>query len=248
MQKPDCDDNIERPATINECPTSKKSLFDYFFDCNRAAWIAYDWIVPQYIHNANLKFNEIFVPTADFVRISQMLNQLNNVCILEVNRIQDESRKKKKKEKQQERIDLFVESKCWDAFLCTSFSTNIFFHHPCFCAGILFVVSDESSVAAGWWYWNSKNSEHAKLFEKFKCRSKRKMFYSHKWLFSLCLCVLIFVCCAFTLSFSRSLALSMSVSVCILIPIRCTARGLKLLLIHLNALWCDGRCEFRSVF
>lgn len=127
MQKPDCDDNIERPATINECPTSKKSLFDYFFDCNRAAWIAYDWIVPQYIHNANLKFNEIFVPTADFVRISQMLNQLNNVCILEVNRIQDKSRKKKKREKQQERIDLFVESKCWDAFLCTSFSTNIFF-------------------------------------------------------------------------------------------------------------------------
>lgn len=123
--------------------------------------------------------------------------------------------RRKKKEKQQERIDLFVESKCWDAFLCTSFSTNIFFHHPCFCAGILFVVSDESSVAAGWWYWNSKNSEHAKLFEKFKCRSKCKMFYSHKWLFSLCLCVLIFVCCAFTLSSSRSFSLSLNKCVCV---------------------------------
>lgn len=81
MQKAECDDNVERPATVDECPTSKKSLFDYYFDCNRAAWIAYDWIVPQYIHNANLNFNEIFVPTADSVRIAQMLNQLNNVCI-----------------------------------------------------------------------------------------------------------------------------------------------------------------------
>lgn len=82
MQKSEIDDNIERPATVDECPTSKKSLFDYFFDCNRAAWIAYDWIVPQYIHDVNLKFNEIFVPTADSVRISQILNQLNNVCIV----------------------------------------------------------------------------------------------------------------------------------------------------------------------
>lgn len=133
-------------------------------------------------------------------------------------------------------------------FVYLVFDEHFFFHHPCFCAGILFVVSDESSVAAGWWYWNSKNSEHAKLFEKFKCRSKCKMFYSHKWLFSLCLCVLIFVCCAFTLSFSRSLYLSMSVSVCILIPIRRIARGLKLLLIHLNALWCDGRLSSVSYF
>lgn len=151
MQKPDCDDNIERPATINECPTSKKSLFDYFFDCNRAAWIAYDWIVPQYIHNANLKFNEIFVPTADFVRISQMLNQLNNVCILEVNRIQDESRKKKKK-RETTRANRFIcrikMLRC--VFVYLVFDEHFFLHHPCFCAGILFVVSDESSVAAGW--------------------------------------------------------------------------------------------------
>lgn len=80
MQKPEINDSIERPANVDECPTSMKSLFDYYFDCNRAGWIAYEWIVPPYIHDVNLKFNEIFVPTADSVRISQMLNQLNNVC------------------------------------------------------------------------------------------------------------------------------------------------------------------------
>lgn len=84
MRKADIDDSFERPATTHQCPTSKKTLFDYYFDCTRAAWIAYEWIVPQYIHDVQLKFNEIFVPTADSVRITKILNQLNNVCILEV--------------------------------------------------------------------------------------------------------------------------------------------------------------------
>lgn len=82
MQKPQVIDTVERPANVNECPTSMKSLFDYFFDCHRTAWIAYEWVVPHYIHDVNLKFNEIFVPTADSIRITQILNQLNNVCIL----------------------------------------------------------------------------------------------------------------------------------------------------------------------
>lgn len=80
MQKLNICDSVERPANVDECPTAMKSLFDYYFDCESGAWIAYDWIVPTYIHNVNLKFNEIFVPTADSIRLSQMLNQLNNVC------------------------------------------------------------------------------------------------------------------------------------------------------------------------
>lgn len=87
MQRPKVDDSFELPASVDQCPNSKKSLFDYYFDCNRAAWIAYDWIVPQYIHDVNLRFNEIFVSTADSVRISQILNQLNNVSTLQLERI-----------------------------------------------------------------------------------------------------------------------------------------------------------------
>lgn len=87
MQKVERSDDAERPATTDECPISKKTLFDYYFDWNRGAWIAYDWIVPQYIHDVNLKFNEIFVPTADSVRLGRILNQLNNVCIYSAFRI-----------------------------------------------------------------------------------------------------------------------------------------------------------------
>lgn len=79
MQKPTTIDTIDKPANIMECPTTKKTLYEYFFDFNRNVWIAYDWIVPQYIHDVNLKFNEIFVPTADTIRINQILNQLGNV-------------------------------------------------------------------------------------------------------------------------------------------------------------------------
>lgn len=80
MRKPKIEDTAERPAGVDACPISMETLFDYYFDCNRAVWIAYEWIVPQYIHDVNLKFNEIFVPTAASMRISQILNQLNNVC------------------------------------------------------------------------------------------------------------------------------------------------------------------------
>lgn len=81
LQKSVTIDSIESPATVDECPTAKKTLYEYFFDCNRKVWIAYDWIVPQYIHNVNLKFNEVFVPTADTIRINQILNQLSNVSM-----------------------------------------------------------------------------------------------------------------------------------------------------------------------
>lgn len=80
MQKPNIDDNAECPAGVDACPTSMKTLFDYYFDCNRGVWIAYEWIVPMYIHDVNLKFNEIFVPTTASMRINRILNQLNNVC------------------------------------------------------------------------------------------------------------------------------------------------------------------------
>lgn len=72
-------DSIDKPAQTFECPTSKKTLYDYFFDLKQKLWIAYDWIVPQYVHNSSLKYNEIFVPTADAIRINHILNQLNNV-------------------------------------------------------------------------------------------------------------------------------------------------------------------------
>lgn len=81
MRKTLIADSSVRPANVDECPSAKISLFDYFFDAKRKVWTAYDWTVPKYIHDANLKFNEIFVPTAHTMRINQILNLLSNVRI-----------------------------------------------------------------------------------------------------------------------------------------------------------------------
>lgn len=81
MERPFVDDHNEQPATAEQMPTARRTLFEYFFDINRAAWIAYDWIVPAYVHDIRLKFDEVFVPTIDSVRIHQMLNLLGNVSI-----------------------------------------------------------------------------------------------------------------------------------------------------------------------
>lgn len=80
MKKPIIlNDSIDQPANSNQCPGNKITLYQYYFDLKRYVWIAYDWIVPQYVHNSKLNYNEIFVPNADSVRINHILNQLSNV-------------------------------------------------------------------------------------------------------------------------------------------------------------------------
>lgn len=79
MHKVNIIDSLEIPANVHQCPTSKKTLYDYFFDCNQRAWIAYEWVVPKYIHNTYLHFNEMFVPTAVSVRVSQMMRQVSSI-------------------------------------------------------------------------------------------------------------------------------------------------------------------------
>ncbi|KAL7022048.1 hypothetical protein ACKWTF_012111 [Chironomus riparius] len=72
-------DTHERPANTTQCPTAKSTLYEYFFDIERKEWIAWDWIVPEYIHNSHSHFNDILVPTVDTVRTEWTLNQMNKV-------------------------------------------------------------------------------------------------------------------------------------------------------------------------
>jgi len=74
-------DTLERPANTTQCPTAKSTLYEYFFDIQRKEWIAWDWIVPEYIHNSHSHFNDILVPTVDTVRTEWTLNQMNKVKI-----------------------------------------------------------------------------------------------------------------------------------------------------------------------
>lgn len=79
MKKATIDDCKDKPATYSQCPTEKQTLYEYFFDKNQRAWIAYDWITPKYIHDTALKFNEIFVYTADAVQINHILSLMTMV-------------------------------------------------------------------------------------------------------------------------------------------------------------------------
>lgn len=70
-------DSPERPANNTQCPTAKSTLYEYFFDIQRKEWIAWDWIIPKYIHDSKANFSDILVPTVDTVRTEWVLNQMN---------------------------------------------------------------------------------------------------------------------------------------------------------------------------
>lgn len=76
------EDTIDKPANSFQTPTSKESLADYFFDKQTKCWMAWDWIVPSYVHENSAKFSEILVPTADTLRNHCILTMMNKVMKL----------------------------------------------------------------------------------------------------------------------------------------------------------------------
>lgn len=82
MRKRPINDTKEMPAKSNECPTSKETLFDYFFDRNEKIWVAWEWIVPSYIHNITFNYCDHFVPTASTIQVEYILKLMNNVRAL----------------------------------------------------------------------------------------------------------------------------------------------------------------------
>lgn len=77
-------DSVDKPANTSQCPTSKSTLYEYYFDIERKEWIAWDWIVPDYIHNPKEKFSDILVPTVDTLRTEWILNLMNYVIKIEI--------------------------------------------------------------------------------------------------------------------------------------------------------------------
>lgn len=73
------EDVPEKPANSLQLPKSHPTLFDYYFDVDREAWIAWEWTVPTYIHNPKVKFSQILVPTVDTLRINWILNMMNTI-------------------------------------------------------------------------------------------------------------------------------------------------------------------------
>lgn len=72
-------DSEEKPANSAQCPSAKPTLYEYFFDIERKFWIAYEWIIPEYVHNPAAYFSDILVPTVDTMRTEWTLSLMNTV-------------------------------------------------------------------------------------------------------------------------------------------------------------------------
>uniref|UniRef100_A0A6E8V0M9 Dynein heavy chain 10, axonemal n=1 Tax=Anopheles coluzzii TaxID=1518534 RepID=A0A6E8V0M9_ANOCL len=74
------EDTRESPATTGQLPTVKPTLFDYFFDIERKQWLAWEWVIPGYVHDATLHFSDILTAV-----ISHFLRHLNRDSFVVLN-------------------------------------------------------------------------------------------------------------------------------------------------------------------
>lgn len=74
------EDTPQKPATAMQIPGSKPTLYEYFFNTKTQRWTAWEWVVPEYMHNRDMQMSEILVPTVDTLHIDHLLNLMNNVC------------------------------------------------------------------------------------------------------------------------------------------------------------------------
>ncbi|KAF4519979.1 hypothetical protein B566_EDAN005479 [Ephemera danica] len=66
------DDSPEHAAIYQEIPSG--SLFEYFWDTNRQAWINWSWNVAAYVHEPEKPLSEILVPTSYTGQTTWLLN------------------------------------------------------------------------------------------------------------------------------------------------------------------------------
>uniref|UniRef100_A0A8C4UNG2 Dynein axonemal heavy chain 10 n=1 Tax=Falco tinnunculus TaxID=100819 RepID=A0A8C4UNG2_FALTI len=71
------DDNIL--AKPGELPGQLPTLYDFHFDGFQKKWVPWMKLVPEYIHNPQVKFLDILVPTVDTTRTTWLLEQMVKV-------------------------------------------------------------------------------------------------------------------------------------------------------------------------
>ncbi|XP_030593055.1 dynein heavy chain 10, axonemal isoform X2 [Archocentrus centrarchus] len=59
-----------------EIPGYLPTLYDFHFDGMQEKWVPWSSLVPKYIHNPEMKFTDILVPTVDTTRTSWILEQM----------------------------------------------------------------------------------------------------------------------------------------------------------------------------
>lgn len=76
-------DNVTVPA--GEIPSALPTLYEYFFDVEQRVWVSWMSVVPKYVHNPEMRYNEILVPTVDTVRskwLVQLMVKINRPVVL----------------------------------------------------------------------------------------------------------------------------------------------------------------------
>lgn len=73
-------DDKTKPAKSSQFPTSQPTLYDYYFDVQSGTWIAWNWIIPDYIHDKSKMFWDIMVPTAYTLVADHILKLMDVVC------------------------------------------------------------------------------------------------------------------------------------------------------------------------
>lgn len=73
------------PVPAGEIPTALPTLFEYFFDVEKREWVSWMSVVPEYVHDPEMRYNEILVPTIDTVRskwLVQLMVKINRPVVL----------------------------------------------------------------------------------------------------------------------------------------------------------------------
>jgi dynein heavy chain len=64
---------------IGHLPSSQPTLYDYYLDDKNQCWVAWKWMVPEYVHDSEKQFSEILVPTVDTVKTIWLLKLMTEV-------------------------------------------------------------------------------------------------------------------------------------------------------------------------
>ncbi|XP_028177563.1 dynein heavy chain 10, axonemal, partial [Ostrinia furnacalis] len=73
------EDTIEKKATTKHFPMGFPSLYDYCLELTTLTWEAWEWLVPTYEHDRDMKFPSILVPTVDTLRLTWLIKIMESV-------------------------------------------------------------------------------------------------------------------------------------------------------------------------
>ncbi|KAL4712607.1 hypothetical protein ACJJTC_007202 [Scirpophaga incertulas] len=73
------EDTPEKKATTKHFPMGFPSLYDYCLELTTKTWEAWEWLVPEYVHDRAMKFPSILVPTVDTLRLTWLIKIMESV-------------------------------------------------------------------------------------------------------------------------------------------------------------------------